>query len=55
MADNQTKYVDGFVLIVPKDKVNEYIEIAKSACKMWMDAGALESTTTTKGGGMTPA
>lgn len=36
------KYVDGFVLPIPKNKVNEYKKIAKKAGKIWMEYGALE-------------
>lgn len=36
------KYVDGFVLVVPKDKVAEYKEMAKGGAEMWMKYGALE-------------
>lgn len=35
-------YVDGFVIPVPTDKVGEYMKIAKVACKIWKDHGALE-------------
>lgn len=36
------KYVDGFVLVVPKNKVNEYKKMAKEGAEMWMKYGALE-------------
>lgn len=36
------KYVDGFVLIVPKNKVEAYTKMAKEGAKMWMDLGALD-------------
>lgn len=36
------KYVDGFVLVVPKDKVEEYKEMAKMGAESWMKHGALE-------------
>ena len=36
------KYVDGFVLVVPKDKVEEYKKMAESGRDMWMKCGALE-------------
>jgi|SRR3989344_8426319 len=42
MAKNQTKYVDGFVLVVPKKKVTEYRKMAEGASKMWMKYGALD-------------
>lgn len=36
------KYVDGFVLPVPKDKVEDYRKIARKAGKIWVEHGALE-------------
>jgi uncharacterized protein YbaA (DUF1428 family) len=36
------KYVDGFVIPVPKKKVAAYRKIATIASKVWMDHGALE-------------
>jgi uncharacterized protein YbaA (DUF1428 family) len=36
------KYVDGFVLPVPKNKLDEYRKIARKAGKVWRDHGALE-------------
>jgi len=35
-------YVDGFVLPVPKRKLNAYRRIARIAGKVWRDHGALE-------------
>ena len=35
-------YVDGFVLAVPKDKVDAYRRIARNAGKLWREHGALE-------------
>lgn len=35
-------YVDGFVLPVPKDKVEAYRKIARKAGKVWMEHGALQ-------------
>jgi uncharacterized protein YbaA (DUF1428 family) len=35
------KYVDGFVLPVPRDKIEAYRKIAASAGEIWMDHGAL--------------
>ncbi|WP_198964077.1 DUF1428 family protein [Bradyrhizobium sp. Y36] len=35
-------YVDGFVLAVPKDKVEAYKTLAKTACALWMEHGALD-------------
>jgi uncharacterized protein YbaA (DUF1428 family) len=36
------KYVDGFVLVVPKAKVAEYKKMAKEGRDVWMKHGALE-------------
>lgn len=36
------KYVDGFVITVPEDKIDEYREMAKMGEKIWMKHGALE-------------
>ena len=36
------KYVDGFVLPVPKKNVDKYLKVAKMAGKIWMEYGALE-------------
>lgn len=36
------KYVDGFVLVVPKDKVAEYIKMAEEGATLWKKHGALE-------------
>ena len=35
-------YVDGFVLPLPKDKIEEYRKIAELACQVWIEHGALE-------------
>lgn len=35
-------YVDGFVLIIKKDKLAEYRKMAKDAGKIWMKCGALQ-------------
>ena len=37
-----TKYVDGFVIVVPKKKVADYKKIAKKCGKVWREHGALE-------------
>ncbi|GIK84156.1 MAG: hypothetical protein BroJett025_07780 [Patescibacteria group bacterium] len=37
-----SKYVDGFVLVVPKDKTEEYKKMAQDGADMWMRLGALE-------------
>lgn len=36
------RYVDGFVLPVPNDNLEEYREMAAEAGKLWIDHGALE-------------
>lgn len=36
------KYVDGFVLVVPKDKTEEYKKMAEEGRDMWMKHGALD-------------
>jgi uncharacterized protein YbaA (DUF1428 family) len=36
------KYVDGFVLVVPNDKVEEYKKMAEEGRDAWMKHGALE-------------
>ncbi len=37
----QGKYVDGFVLVVPKGKAEEYKKMAEGGRDMWMKYGAL--------------
>ena len=39
---NEGKYVDGFVLVVPKDKAEEYKKMAEGGRDAWMRHGALE-------------
>lgn len=36
------KYVDGFVVVVPLDKVEEYKKMAEYGREMWLENGALE-------------
>lgn len=36
------RYVDGFVLCVPKRKIDAYRRMARLAGRVWMDHGALE-------------
>jgi len=38
---NKTNYVDGFVLVVPKEKKEEYIKMANGGRDVWMKHGAL--------------
>lgn len=35
-------YVDGFLLIVPTDKIQDYKKISQKAGKIWKEYGALE-------------
>lgn len=35
-------YIDGFVLAVPKDKLEAYKTLATTACAVWMEHGALD-------------
>ncbi|MDP2691581.1 MAG: DUF1428 domain-containing protein [bacterium] len=37
----KAKYVDAFVLVVPKDKVAAYKKMAKGGSEIWMKHGAL--------------
>lgn len=37
-----SKYVDGFVLVVPKGKADEYRKMAEEGRDFWMKHGALE-------------
>jgi uncharacterized protein YbaA (DUF1428 family) len=39
---NMPKYVDGFVIVVPKDKSEEYKKMAEGGRDSWMKHGALE-------------
>ena len=36
------KYIDGFLLVVPKNKLKSYRDLAMKAGEVWMDHGALE-------------
>lgn len=36
------KYVDGFVFVVPKNKVAAYKKMAKEGAEIWMKLGALQ-------------
>ena len=36
------KYIDGFVLVVPKKNIKKYQKMAEDAGKMWMKYGALQ-------------
>ncbi len=37
-----SRYIDGFVLPVPKDKLDEYRKLAELASTVWREHGALE-------------
>jgi uncharacterized protein YbaA (DUF1428 family) len=37
-----SRYVDGFVVPVPKDRIDEYRRLARKAGKIWREYGALE-------------
>lgn len=41
-VDDVAKYIDGFVLVVPKGKEAEYEEMAKQGRDSWMKHGALQ-------------
>ncbi len=36
------KYVDGFLLVVPKNKTEEYKKMAEGGRDLWMKLGALD-------------
>ena len=36
------EYVDGFVIVIPKKKIEAYKKLAKKAGKIWLEHGALE-------------
>ncbi|MBN8980559.1 MAG: DUF1428 domain-containing protein [Rhizobiales bacterium] len=36
------QYVDGFIVPVPKKKMAAYRALAKKACKVWLEHGALD-------------
>jgi uncharacterized protein YbaA (DUF1428 family) len=36
------KYIDGFVIPVPKKKLRLYTRLARLGCKVWMEHGALD-------------
>ncbi len=41
MSAKKTKYVDGFVLVVPKENIDDYKKMASEAGEVWMKHGAL--------------
>jgi uncharacterized protein YbaA (DUF1428 family) len=42
MPKTNARYVDGFVLVVPKNKVTAYRAMAKQGAKIWKKYGALD-------------
>jgi uncharacterized protein YbaA (DUF1428 family) len=41
-VEQTAKYVDGFVIVVPKNKIAEYQKMAEGGRDMWMKYGALQ-------------
>lgn len=41
-ANNMAKYVDGFVLVIPKGRESEYQKMAEMGRDAWMKHGALQ-------------
>ncbi len=37
-------YIDGFLLPIPKDRIEEYRKLAEQAAAVWMEHGALQYT-----------
>lgn len=42
MKKNKTNYVDGYVFVVPKNKIAAYRAMAREGSKTWMKYGALD-------------
>ncbi|MEJ0002116.1 MAG: DUF1428 domain-containing protein [bacterium] len=42
MKNQIEKYVDGYVLVVPKNKISAYKKMAQMGAKMWKKHGALD-------------
>ena len=40
-TETTTAYVDGFVIAVPRDRVEDYERIAREAAEVWREHGAL--------------
>ena len=40
--DKTTHYVDGFVIAVPRDRLEDYERIAREAASVWREYGALQ-------------
>jgi uncharacterized protein YbaA (DUF1428 family) len=41
-ADVTRRYVDGFVIAVPRDRLEDYERIARDAASVWREYGALQ-------------
>jgi uncharacterized protein YbaA (DUF1428 family) len=41
-AETATHYVDGFVIAVPRDRLEDYERIARDAASVWREYGALQ-------------
>ena len=39
--ENMTNYIDGFILPVPRNHLNEYKRVAETVAKIWKEHGAL--------------
>lgn len=37
-----SRYIDGFVIPIPKDKIDDYQRLAETAGKLWKEHGALD-------------
>ena len=42
MPKKQTTYIDGFVIVVPKEKLAEYRKMAEVGKRVWLKHGALD-------------
>jgi uncharacterized protein YbaA (DUF1428 family) len=42
MKKEKARYVDGYVLVVPKRKIDAYRHMAQLGGKIWRELGALE-------------
>ena len=40
-TENMSNYIDGFVLPIPRNHLNEYKRVAETAAKIWKEYGAL--------------
>lgn len=40
--ENEERYVDGFVLVVPEENVADYRKMAEEGAEIWMRCGALD-------------